>query len=879
MTKSGSGTVTLRGLNAYTGDTTVSGGTLLVASAGQLGSGNYAGKLTLAANSMFKYGSTADQILSGVVSGTGRLVKEQLSALSLTAANDFVGDITLNNGSFAVDGSGQLGGGTYTGNLSLGPAATFNYNSVANQEFNGAITGTGTLVKGTSSTISLAASNAFTGDIRINSGQLSVTSSGQYSFENNVSGSGRLDISTSGDITLKGKINLLGQNSSVAINSPSFTIAQGGSIKTAGSNPSELQGSINIITTAFDNLNNSATALQATNGRYLVWVGSSDAVDPTKRGSLLPSFIQYGIQNGSTTRSTGNGFAYKYLPILSTVLSGKTKTYDGTDTVLPLSFTDFSSTTGLISTDNLAALAVDNNASNLSARYLGTNAGNQSIVLDNLSFTTTNVNGALVYGYRASRIGQSFIGSGEILQKQIASPFTAVNKTYDGNVSAQVLASFIVNPQTNVRQLVSSDIIIGDEVTLNFGNPTFNSANVSLVTQITVPNVFIGGSQVGNYQIASSISLPATIEPKVVTFIPSSGQSKFILGDPDKVYNGKVDVEDAYLEGQVTGAISADLGKLSIDFSSTVLVYEDKKVGDTEILATQIFSDIYDYLLIDASSSSLKTDYTIAGPLDMQGNFDIGSIVAKITSAFTAPNASSMTITATPAATTTTTPAATTTITPAATTTTTPDAPATVTPASSNAGPISIALALDPASPARLQLANDIFGINAKPTSQLGSINTPVSSLVGASGSGAGTVALATNSVAGEGVESDSNDSAENDSAEEEELSIANDTVQNTQSVMPKNLALKVLETSNPTSFQIEVSLDEISKKTAGPDDKIIAELTSGKSLPDWLLFDPDNGQFTGAAPSSLASIEVNIISIDSVGNRSLLPIIINFNK
>ena len=96
---------------------------------------------------------------------------------------------------------------------------------------------------------------------------------------------------------------------------------------------------------------------------------------------------------------------------------------------------------------------------------------------------------------------------------------------------------------------------------------------------------------------------------------------------------------------------------------------------------------------------------------------------------------------------------------------------------------------------------------------------------------------------------------------------------------MPKNLALKVLETTNPTSFQIEVSLDEISKKTAGPDDKIIAELTSGKSLPDWLLFDPDNGQFTGAAPSSLASIEVNIISIDSVGNRSVLPIIINFNK
>ena len=861
---------------------------MLVASAGQLGSGHYAGKLTIAANSIFAYDSTADQILSGFISGTGSFVKEQLSELSLTAANDFIGDLTLNNGSVVIDGSGQLGGGTYTGHLSLGKASTFNYNSVANQAFNGAITGTGALVKGTASTIILAASNAFSGDIRLTSGQLSVTSSVQYSFENNVSGSGRLDISTSGDLILKGKIDLVGKNSSVAINSSSFTISQSGSIKTAGINPSVSQGSINIITTTFDNLNNSSTALQASNGRYLVWIGSSAAVNPTARGSLLPSFIQYGIQKGSDIRGAGNGFAYNYLPILSTVLSDKAKAYDGTDTVLSLSFSDFSSTTGLISTDNLTGMAVDNDAPNFSAKYSGISAGNQSIVLDNLSFNTTDVNGALVYGYRTSRVGQSFIGFGDILQKQILIPFAAVNKTYDGNVSAQVLASFVVNPQTNVRQLVSSDIVIGDEVTLSFGNPTFNSEHVSLATQITVPNIFIGGSQGGNYHIASTISLPATIEPKTVTFVPSSGQSVFILGDPDKVYNGKVDVEDVYLEGQVTGAIPLDLGLLSIDFSSTVLEYEDKKVGDTKILATQRFSDIYDYLLINGSSSSLKTDYTIAGPLDVQGNFDIGSIVAKITSAFTPPNLSSMILTTTPLVSGSSTSAKS-----AASSTTTPDAPATVTPASSlatpststrvvpilNAGPISIALALDPASPARLQLANDIFGINAKPSLQLGYINTPVSSLARVPGIRAGTVALATNNVAAEGVESGSNDSAENYSVEEEELSIANDIVQNTQAVTPKNLARKVFEVSDPTLFRVEVSLDQIYKTTVRPDDKITAELPSGEVLPDWLLFDPDNGQFTGAAPSSLAAIEVNIILIDSLGNQTMRPIIINFNK
>ena len=64
--KSGSGTLTLSGTNTYTGITTISAGTLSVT--GTLGSGTYAANISNSGT--LEMGSTSNQTLSGVISGT-----------------------------------------------------------------------------------------------------------------------------------------------------------------------------------------------------------------------------------------------------------------------------------------------------------------------------------------------------------------------------------------------------------------------------------------------------------------------------------------------------------------------------------------------------------------------------------------------------------------------------------------------------------------------------------------------------------------------------------------------------------------------------------------------------------------------------------------
>ena len=52
VVKSGTGTLTLAGANSYTGNTTISAGTLTIGSAGQLGGGNYAGNVSIASGGL-----------------------------------------------------------------------------------------------------------------------------------------------------------------------------------------------------------------------------------------------------------------------------------------------------------------------------------------------------------------------------------------------------------------------------------------------------------------------------------------------------------------------------------------------------------------------------------------------------------------------------------------------------------------------------------------------------------------------------------------------------------------------------------------------------------------------------------------------------------
>jgi autotransporter-associated beta strand protein len=131
MIKTGIGTLSLSGDNAYTGNTTISGGALAITGVGQLGNGNYAGNIL--DNATFTYNSSAAQTLSGQVSGTGVLNQAGPGTLTLSGANAYSGATTVNGGTLLVNGSTASGsavtvntGGTLGGTGTISNSVTLN---------------------------------------------------------------------------------------------------------------------------------------------------------------------------------------------------------------------------------------------------------------------------------------------------------------------------------------------------------------------------------------------------------------------------------------------------------------------------------------------------------------------------------------------------------------------------------------------------------------------------------------------------------------------------------------------------------------------------------------------------------------------------------
>ncbi|NDG71091.1 MAG: hypothetical protein EBY32_07245, partial [Proteobacteria bacterium] len=204
--QAGSGTLVLNGTNTYTGATTINAGTLSIASitnggvAGVLGnSTNAAGNLTLGGGTLLYTAasgstdrnftltngtsSTINVTTALTISGTsattnGSLTKAGAGTLTLSGNNSHTGATVINAGTL------QIGSGSTTGGLAAGSAITNNATLAFNRSdtitqginFNGTISGTGSVIQAGSGTLILNGANTFTGATTINAGTLSIAS-------------------------------------------------------------------------------------------------------------------------------------------------------------------------------------------------------------------------------------------------------------------------------------------------------------------------------------------------------------------------------------------------------------------------------------------------------------------------------------------------------------------------------------------------------------------------------------------------------------------------------------------------------------------------------------------------------------------------------
>ena len=77
------------------------------------------------------------------------LTKTGPGTQTLAGTNTYTGSTTLaaNSGTLEIGGTGKLGNGTYAGGISIGSGSTFRYSSSAAQTLDGAISGSGALLK------------------------------------------------------------------------------------------------------------------------------------------------------------------------------------------------------------------------------------------------------------------------------------------------------------------------------------------------------------------------------------------------------------------------------------------------------------------------------------------------------------------------------------------------------------------------------------------------------------------------------------------------------------------------------------------------------------------------------------------------------------
>ena len=320
VNKSGAGTQTLSGANTFDGNLTVSGGALIlsgsntytgstnivsgVLQAGAAGvlpdasdvtadgsldlNGNNetigalagSGSVTLGGGDLAVGSSNGSGTFSGVISGSGNVTKTGAGTQTVSGANTFGGDLTVNGGTLILsggntysgltnivngilragaaevlpdasdvtaDGKLDLGGNHETidglagsGSVTLGGGDLTVGSSNGSGIFSGVISESGNVTKNGTGAQTLTGANTFAGNLTVSGGTLILSGGNTYSGLTNIVG-GTLQLGAAGvipdasDVTADGKLDLNGNNDTIGALAGSGSVTLGGGDLTVGS--------------------------------------------------------------------------------------------------------------------------------------------------------------------------------------------------------------------------------------------------------------------------------------------------------------------------------------------------------------------------------------------------------------------------------------------------------------------------------------------------------------------------------------------------------------------------------------------------------------------------------------------------------------------
>ncbi|KAB8042756.1 YDG domain-containing protein [Janthinobacterium aquaticum] len=269
-----------------------------------------------------------------------------------------------------------------------------------------------------------------------------------------------------------------------------------------------------------DALNVSATSANFTDKN----AGSGKAVNAS---GLSLGGADAGNYNLTAVTGAGTGsITQAQITGVTGIIAGS-KTYDATTTA---TVSNAGATfAGMFNGDAL-------NVSATSANFVDKNAGSGKVV----NATGLSLGGADAGNYNLTAVTGS--GTGTITQAQIASVsgITAVTKTYDGSDAATLNAGATYN-----------GLLGSDSLSFSATKATFSDKNAATGKTVNVEGIVLGGTDAGNYTLASTIGTgTGDIAKAVIT-----GVSGIAAGD--KVYDGTrgatLDTSGATFAGMVAG--------------------------------------------------------------------------------------------------------------------------------------------------------------------------------------------------------------------------------------------------------------------------------------------------------------------------------------
>lgn len=351
LTKSGAGIATLTGNNTYSGTTSITAGTLqagilaaissnsamtLSNIAGVLldlngfnttiaslaGGGTIGGNVSLG-SAVLTVGNAASTTFSGIINGSGDLIKVGTGVLSLAGENTY-------NTTTISAGTINVGAGSLTGTLGSGDVfnnAILQFNRTNDFTIANNISGTGSLVKstaGTNTVVTLTSNNTFSGGTTNSEGTLELGSGGatgslgtgsiattgiirfnrsdDFTVANVISGTGSLQKNLTNTVTLTGANTYSG---TTTISGGTLQVGAGGTVGNLGT------GTVTNNATLTFNRSNAITVantISGSGGLFQIGTGTTTlTANNTYTGATTISAGTLAVGSGGTTGAFGSG--------------------------------------------------------------------------------------------------------------------------------------------------------------------------------------------------------------------------------------------------------------------------------------------------------------------------------------------------------------------------------------------------------------------------------------------------------------------------------------------------------------------------------------------------------------------------------------------